>query len=203
MGSSSSDTKATVDMSLDDIIKARRNDSSKDTKRRTNPKRNASSTSNKKQATANRVTGAGKAKRSARLASKRGLSDSNKPSPMEVERETYRLNRSQRGGNVVNANKRNNKTVSDQKVKAKNKKAAAANNNKSSNGNKNVPKKAVNIALQAMRNAGYNYDVPKGSKMVISFAPSSPPPSKPAPQKKNTSNNNNNRGRNNNRGGRR
>lgn len=121
---------------------------------------------------------------------------------MEVQRETYRLNRSQRGGgngNGGNANRRNNKTVADQKIKAKNKRAQNTTSN-DKKANKNVPKKAVNIALQAMRDAGYNYDVPKGSKMVISFAPTSTPVS----QKKNTNNNNNNnRGRNNNRRGRR
>lgn len=114
IGTSSSVAMATngglVDMSLDELIKARRTETAQvkkvhaaaaAEKQRTNVKAKTKQNT-KKPTIVQKSVGAGKAKRNAKTAAKRGLVNSPKATPMQVEREIYRQQRTggkKNGGN--------------------------------------------------------------------------------------------------------
>ena len=148
----------------------------------------------KKPTNAQKSVGSGKAKRNAKLANKRGISNDTKATPMEVEREVYRQQRTDGGragggGGGGNGrtrsetqprrsernrnNKQNqnqNRSVADRNVKAKNKKQREQ-QQKQKQQNVVTPapptKKAMKAAMNALKDTGYV--APRGMKMVVSF----------------------------------
>lgn len=130
--------------------------------------------------------GSNKAKRNANMAAKRGLSQSSKATPMQVEREVYRQARGggpktrsadqpRRSERNRNAGKKNasgsNKSIADQKMKAKNLKKKQQQQNQQGVRKDNAApaptRKAATAAKKALREAGFQ--PPKGMKMVISY----------------------------------
>jgi hypothetical protein len=187
-GGNETKSKSLMDMSLDDLIKARRTEnkksSSSDTKRTAiktkspNPKAN-------KPTPAQRSIGTNKAKRNANTKSNRGLNTNNnggKASKSEISFEIDRQKRSSGGSNNNNDSNTTNtknrrdarrrRNPADTKAKAKNvaaKKGGVTPKGKKSKAPKAPPKRAVNAAVKAMTGAGFK--PPEGMKMVISFAP--------------------------------
>lgn len=211
-----------VDMSLDDMIAARRKeaqaeqkqkqqskdkDKKKDKETGNNKKGNIRSgikktqreaAKSKKPTNAQKAVGSGKAKRNAKLANKRGISNDTKATPMEVEREVYRQQRTgggRGGGGGGNGrtrsetqprrsernrnNKQNqnqNRSVADRNVKAKNKKQREqqqqqTQKQKQKQQNVVTPAPPTKKAMKAAMNAlkDTGYVAPRGMKMVVSF----------------------------------
>jgi len=164
IGSSSNsaqvESKSLVDLSLDDIMKARRAEHGK---KKSGNKRASIKTKNtsKKATPTQKSVGRSVAKRGAKIAARRGISDKSNPTSMQIEKEVKRQQQrpSQKRQGLRSSNKTrvNKKVTTDNKNKGK--KVAAPS------------KKAVDAALKAMTKAGY--DAPNGMKMVISFAPAS------------------------------
>mmetsp|Transcript_7008 Transcript_7008/g.13214 ORF Transcript_7008/g.13214 Transcript_7008/m.13214 type:complete len:293 (-) Transcript_7008:703-1581(-) len=148
-----------VDMSLDDLIKARRQQAAMQKKnaeastgtggnigknKRVNLKaQTAAGKQQQKPSNVQKSIGSNKAKRGAKISSKRGVSDTSKATPMQIEREVYRQTRTGGSKNESevaprrsrrNRNKQNsaneqqgsgggrssNKSIADQKMKQKN-----------------------------------------------------------------------------------
>lgn len=169
-----------VDMSLDEIINARRKadkgkktgDNKKTPNRRASiksksvtPDNNNNKNNQRRTREVQKSVGAGKAKRNAKIANRRGLASSNKANPVQIEREIYRQQRGGGGNNsnnfngndngprtrsatqprrsIQSRNNNNNKNnvinEAARKIKAKNleKKRNAKNNNNNSNNNNN------------------------------------------------------------------
>lgn len=184
---------SSMDVSLDDMIK----------QRRAKPNRN-----NKKTSTVDRTVGRGRAKRQAAANARRGISDSKKPSKMEVEKEVSRETR-RSGRNQKNNPQAGRKQKSEAAIKAKEKQdKRRKQGNKKGSGETEIPptwiggtrrppsKKAVTAAVEAMKESGFT--VPKGMQMVISFAPAPDQPpkdSKPSARSNNRGRGSNNSGR--------
>jgi len=156
-------------MSLDDLIQSRRNES----KERKRESVKAGITKTKKTPTkADAIVGKGKAKRTAAQANRRGIVSSEKPTSMQVEKETYRQQRKTQGPGRFPREAKTSQSHSEADVRSK---ARALQNNKRQGGsagtdNPRPPtKKALNAAVRAMNDAGYS--VPRGMQMVVSFAP--------------------------------
>mmetsp|Transcript_43397 Transcript_43397/g.48603 ORF Transcript_43397/g.48603 Transcript_43397/m.48603 type:complete len:236 (+) Transcript_43397:97-804(+) len=161
--------------SLDDIIADRRMEQSRTSLGRgggaNNKNNNKNNTNNqKKNELVNRSIATGRAKRTAAVNNKRGLSTQNKPSAMQIDQEVYRQSRN------TNASKRNqeqklsngrlppNSSLRDKKKKQKD------NSNAKANATQKTPsKKQLNAAVQGMKNAGYC--VPDGYTMTMQFIP--------------------------------
>jgi len=161
------ETKSLVDMSLDDLIKARRSED-KDSlqKKRVSIKAPASAKS-KKPTQAQKSVGISKAKRGANTAARRGLSPTPKPTPMQMVEE---VNRQRRNGFGATSNNRQGTRQSNRIRTNVNHKPSE--DNKGNNGNRNniaPPKSAEDAALQAMTKFGFK--APDGMKIVISFTP--------------------------------
>ena len=192
-------------------------------RRKERPRNAASSRRNTKTTASARAIGTGKAKRDAMVNFRRGITETNKPSAMDIEREVYRQTRKTaprqqaRGGKQgpSKGNGRPEKRMADIKVKAKmtkqrnqqQKQQQQQNPRKQTHamsppawvgGTRRPPsKKAVQAAVQAMGNKGFQ--IPKGMQMVISFAPApeaNPTKDTPKQNKKGGGNSNNNKGGN-------
>jgi len=150
-------SKSLVDMSLDDLIKARRtedkttNKSAQESKKADTLKKkrvsikSAANAKSKKPTAAQKSIGTSKAKRGANTAARRGISPSPQPTAMQIEKEVKRQLR--------NEGTRQSTRIRD-------------------NTNRNVegpPKNAIDAALKAMTKFGYK--PPQGMRIVISFAP--------------------------------
>eukprot|EP00550_Attheya_septentrionalis_P010729 CAMPEP_0198304756 /NCGR_PEP_ID=MMETSP1449-20131203/57564_1 /TAXON_ID=420275 /ORGANISM="Attheya septentrionalis, Strain CCMP2084" /LENGTH=239 /DNA_ID=CAMNT_0044007285 /DNA_START=51 /DNA_END=770 /DNA_ORIENTATION=- len=188
-----------VNMSLDDMIKARREKEGKARK----PK-----AGNGKPTLAQQSVGRGKAKKSAAANARRGLGggDSLKPSAMEVEKQIYRAQRTGPNKTPTNATatggkrsrriadvKARDKIQKGKKLTMQQKQAKFANAGRGPTTNQptNAPtKKVTSAALAAMKQAGFQ--VPKGMKMVIQFAPN--PPNTKNNTNRNTTQRGNNKG---------
>jgi hypothetical protein len=186
-----------VDMSLDEIINARRKadkgkktgDNKKTPNRRASiksksvtPDNNNNNKNNQRRTReVQKSVGAGKAKRNAKIANRRGLASSNKANPVQIEREIYRQQRGGGGNNSNNFNgndngprtrsatqpsrsirSRNNNNNKNnvineaaRKIKAKNleKKRNAKNNNNNSNNNNNNNGPVVKAPSKKVMNA--------------------------------------------------
>mmetsp|Transcript_30515 Transcript_30515/g.46228 ORF Transcript_30515/g.46228 Transcript_30515/m.46228 type:complete len:229 (-) Transcript_30515:724-1410(-) len=157
---------SSMDVSLDDMIKQRR----------------TKSTNNRKASAVDKTVGRGRAKRQAAANARRGISDSKKPSKMEVDKEVKRETR-RTARNAKNKPQPGRKPKSEAviKTKAKQDKKRKQENKKKGSGDLAIPptwiggtrrppsKKAVTAAVEAMKDSGFT--VPKGMQMVISFAP--------------------------------
>jgi hypothetical protein len=157
----------------------------------------------KKVSTSDRSIATGRAKRTAAVNARRGMTESKKPQAMEIEREVYRQSRTTQktkenqqqkatGGRLApnaSANRRAKKEAPIAAAKGANRRPPS--------------KKIVQVGIKAMKTAGY--EVPEGQKLVISLAPTVAVPAKNNQQKNsaaaaakdsnNSNNNNNNRGR--------
>jgi len=143
---SSSAGQDKIDMSLDDLIKSRRDESKKtprrSTRRRNDPKKPSSSVRKAAQNSNRRTEGARKANKNAATNFRRGLRNTKSPTKMEVEKEI----------------KNQKKTVQFKKGALKSKRSVKP---------KAPTKKAIKAAVSAMSNAGFK--VPDGMKVVINF----------------------------------
>lgn len=147
----------------------------------------------KKTATADRSIATGRAKREAAMKAKRGLTQSKKPTKMEVEKEVKRQN-----NKTVNEKKRKEKKASGGRIapdssarnkKKKEKKAAEKKTNSPPPaifGGRAPPKKAIEAAIKGMETAGFK--IPSGYQMVMTFVPGASP--SPAPAAKGKKGNN-------------
>jgi len=162
-----------MDVSLDDMIRQRRTKAAKAGR----------------PSAVDRSVGSGRAKRQASANARRGITDTKKPSRMQIEREANRVARqSDRGKTTTTtaaAAGRGRKAKPEAVVRAKerqDKKRRQEAKKKSSGSSDNVippawiggtrrppSKKAVTAAVEAMTDAGFK--VPRGMQMVISFAP--------------------------------
>ena len=215
----------------DDLIQARRGAASNksSTKSTTTPRNNrrkslksttgsaskVASKNNDPSKKMSKALGTTRAKRNAKTAARRGLSNNTKADPKSIEREVYRLQRTSGSANGVgsrtrsngqprrsnrirnnnntsnnrNNNKENTRSVADRKIKAKNLKNQKNNNH--GNVLKPPTKKAFSAAVKAMTSAGFK--APQGMKMVISFAPTENNNNTKNKNTNNNSRNNNNR----------
>jgi hypothetical protein len=167
----------------DDMIKSRRKEQGRPPRRAAASRRRG----NTKATSSDRAVGTGKAKRDALVNFRRGRTTTNKPTPMDIEREVYRQTRktakqqqqqqqfSNKKKDIPNkSGARPAKRVADQKVKAKMAKQRKQQaKGKQQQGKSAVPagpsKKAVKAAVNAMSEKGFS--IPSGMQMVISFAP--------------------------------
>lgn len=125
-----------------------------------------------------KTTGANKAKRNAKINARRGITQTEKATSMEIEKEVNRQHVGPKGQKNRRSNINKNtpgvsgKSVADTKMKVKNQ---SLKQKQTTNGNAAItttpppPKKAVKAALNAMKEVGFS--VPKGMKMVVSFVP--------------------------------
>lgn len=130
-----------------------------------------------KPSNADRSVATGKAKRDATLRARRGMSQSNKPSPMEVEKEVYRQSRKTAvakknsekkasGGRLPpnsSLREKNNKSVGKKKSPPQDASTIAV------FGVKTPSKKAVEAAVAGMKSAGIQ--IPVGHMVSITFVP--------------------------------
>ena len=150
-----------------------------------------------KASTADRSVATGRAKREAAMKARRGMADSKKPSPMEVEKEVYRQSRktasakkhSERkstGGRIAPNSSLREKKNSSNKSKGQSKKSPPQQHDASAVavfGVKTPSKKAVEAAVAGMKSAGIQ--IPPGHMVSITFVPvSAPAASKPDPKGK-------------------
>jgi hypothetical protein len=143
--------------------------------------------------------GSNKAKRNAKVSSKRGVSDTSKPTPMEIEREVYRQSRTGgkskkdsdstprrsrriqanqkknvKEGRVGGKTRSSNKSLADQKIKQKNI-ARQRKQGQQQQANKNKAKEEVvkppkkAIGVAKKAMQEAGFVPPKGMKMVVSF----------------------------------
>lgn len=165
-----------IHFNTDDILKKRREEQKKakkeENKQRQSVKSNAGKNTKTPTSTQKSV-GANKAKRGAKVSARRGLSTTQKPTSMEVEKEIGRQQRSGKGNKTRRTPNKNRvessgKSAADRKMKAKNVAAVKQTNIKQQGQTATAPpRKAVKAALNAMKEVGYN--VPKGMKMMVSF----------------------------------
>mmetsp|Transcript_55997 Transcript_55997/g.135477 ORF Transcript_55997/g.135477 Transcript_55997/m.135477 type:complete len:253 (+) Transcript_55997:185-943(+) len=184
-----------IGKSLDEMIADRRKDQVKASKGRGAAKTGKASTADRSVAT-------GRAKREAAMKARRGIAESKKPSPMEVEKEVYRQSRktatakknSERkstGGRIAPNSSLREKKNSSNKAKGQSKKSPPQQHDASTVavfGVKTPSKKAVEAAVAGMKSAGIQ--IPPGHMVSITFVPVSvPAASKPDPRgkKKSTS----------------
>jgi len=149
---SSSSGQEKIDMSLDDLIKSRRDESKKaprrSTRRRTDPKKPTTSLRNAAQNTNRRAEGSRRAKKSAATNFRRGMRDTKAPTKMEVEKEI----------------KKQNGTVKFKKGALKSKRPIKP---------RPPTRKAIKAAVSAMSSAGFK--VPDGMRVVINLEKESKP----------------------------
>mmetsp|Transcript_55993 Transcript_55993/g.135460 ORF Transcript_55993/g.135460 Transcript_55993/m.135460 type:complete len:241 (+) Transcript_55993:594-1316(+) len=179
---------------IDEMIADRRKDQVKASKGRGAAKAGKASTADRSVAT-------GRAKREAAMKARRGIAESKKPSPMEVEKEVYRQSRktatakknSERksaGGRIAPNSSLRDKKNSSNKAKGQSKKSPQQQHDVGTVavfGVKTPSKKAVEAAVAGMKSAGIQ--IPPGHMVSITFVPVSvPAASKPDPRgkKKNT-----------------
>lgn len=151
------ETKSLVDMSLDDLIKARRSEDKDSLQKKRVSIKSPASAKSKKPTQAQKSVGISKANRGANTAARRGLSPSPKPTPMQIVKE---VNRQQRNGSGATSNNRQGTRQSNR---------IRTNDNKGIKNNSAPPKSAVDAALKAMTEFGFK--PPDGMKIVISFTP--------------------------------
>lgn len=186
MGSSSV-AGPNMNMSLDDMIASRQK---KDGTRRSSRNRNTVNVN--KVSNADRAVGTSRAKREAALRARRGLSKSGKASQMDIEKEVQKQHKKtvlDRAKKVKqskrvpksSALRQERRQIARAAAKAKKEELAVKGRSVSNRtGNKtkvaeSAPlgrppsKKAVNAAVSAMEDKGFN--IPDGYQMVISFAP--------------------------------
>ena len=135
----------------------------------------------KKATTVDKAAGAGRAKRSAATAARRGMTNTSKPSPMEVEKEVYRQSRR----TATTKEKQVQKSAAGRlppKAKPKNerKKDAPKKNAPKQNaaapaifGGRTPSRKAIEAAVNGMETGGFK--VPKGMQVIITFVPAPEP----------------------------
>mmetsp|Transcript_10353 Transcript_10353/g.28488 ORF Transcript_10353/g.28488 Transcript_10353/m.28488 type:complete len:233 (-) Transcript_10353:200-898(-) len=159
VGTSSTTKNADVEMSLDDMIKSRRQEQQKSTR-----------AAAKKPATAVRSIATGRAKRAAAVNARRGIASSATPKKADVKREIARQEKK-----TVKAKQINQKKASGGRVKvptnSRKAKKDAGKGAASANAVFVRPptKKAIKAAVSAMEGAGYQ--VPNGMQVVVSLAP--------------------------------
>lgn len=124
----------------------------------------------KKASNADRSIATGRVKREAAMKAKRGLAQSKKPNPMEVEREVYRQSRKTAAAKKANEKKQShgrvapNSSLREKKGKGKKSDPPAA-----VFGGRTPSKKAVEAAIKGMEAAGFK--VPKGHQVMMTFIP--------------------------------
>lgn len=168
-----------TEKSLDEIIADRRKEQAKastgrNTKNKNNNENNKDSSNknnSKKNATADRSIATGRAKRAASTRARRGLSNDQKPSPMEVEREVYRQSRK-----TSDTKKKTEQKASNGRLPPNSSLRGKKNVNKNNNSDppgatlgRMPSKKQIEAAIQGMKNAGY--PVPAGHQLIMQFAP--------------------------------
>lgn len=164
------ESKSLVDMSLDDLIKARRTEDKDVLQKKRAPIKSPANSKNKKQTQAQKSVGISKANRGANTAARRGLSPNPRPTPMQIEKE---VNRQQRNGSGANSNNRQG-TRQSNRISAKANRKTLTDNKGHGNQNRSAPpKNAVDAALKAM--TAFGYKPPDGMKIVISFTPTDAP----------------------------
>jgi hypothetical protein len=174
-----SPTSLNIDHLLDEIIADRRKEQVKALKQP------------KKVSTVDRSIATGKAKREAAVKAKRGLSETKKPSAMEVEREVYRQSRrtevtkAKREQKAAGGKLPPNPILRDRKNKKKgggggNAGAPAAPS--AIFGGRVPPRKAVEAAVAGMESAGFK--IPDGHQVYVAFVPVPVAAEKPDPKGK-------------------
>jgi len=173
-------SKSLVDMSLDDLIKARRtedktaNKSAQESKKKDALKqkrvsiKSPANTKSKKPTQAQKSVGMSKAKRGANTAARRGISPTPQPTAMQIEKE---VKRQQRNGPGATTPQNRRGTRQSTRIRASDNRQPLS-DKKTNKGNRDFeapPKKAVDAALKAMTKFGYK--PPVGMKVVISFMP--------------------------------
>jgi uncharacterized membrane protein YgcG len=152
------------------MIKDRRNEQVKDSKG-----------APKKASTSDRAVGGARAKRAAATAARRGMTDTNKPNAMEVEKEVYRQSR-----RTAATKEKQEQKVSAGRLQPK---AKPRNERKKDAGTLAVfggrtpSKKAIEAAVNGMQAAGFK--VPQGMQVIITFVPAPEPPGRKPAAKKN------------------
>lgn len=150
---------SSMDMSLDDLIKSRRN---------TQPKSIKKSVSN-----ADKSIATSRAKRNAKMDSRRGLQTNKRPTNTQVDQEIKK-----QAGKTAIANAKvasqmkhtsSNKTGQEKAAQHRQKREAIKQGKAAIANVKPPSKKAVEAAVNAMQSAGFT--MPPGQQMVISFAP--------------------------------
>lgn len=151
------------------MIKDRRNEQVKDTKR-----------APKKATTADRAAGGARAKRAAATAARRGMADTNKPNAMEVEKEVYRQSRRTTATKERQVQKASGGRLPP-KAKPRNERKKDA-VTPAVFGGRTPSKKAIEAAVHGMESSGFK--VPQGMQVIITFVPAPEPPGrKPAAKK--------------------
>jgi hypothetical protein len=165
----------------DDMIAERRKEQSKSSTGRGGANKNNSTTKPQKKKTelADRSIATGRAKRAAATKARRGLSNTKKPTAMEIDQENYRQSRNSNASKKKQEQKSSNGRLPPNSSLRDNKKKNNSNNsNKNSNSNISsapvsfgrIPnKKQMNAALQGMKQAGC--PVPDGHRLIMQFIP--------------------------------
>jgi hypothetical protein len=153
------------------MIKDRRKEQVKDIKR-----------APKKATTADRAAGGARAKRAAATASRRGMTDSNKPNAMELEKEVYRQSRRTTSTKEKQVQKASAGRLPP-KAKPKNERKKDAENTAVFAGGRPPSRKAIEAAVNGMEAAGFK--VPKGMQVIITFVPAPEPTGRKPAAKKN------------------
>ena len=169
---------ACVCVCADDMIADRRKDQSKSSTGRGGANRkNSTPTKSQKKKTelADRSIATGRAKRAAATKARRGLSNTKKPTAMEIDQENYRQSRNSNASNRKQEQKSSNGRLPPNSSLRDNTKK---NSNKNNNNNITVApvslgripnKKQMNAALQGMKEAGC--PVPAGHTLIMQFIP--------------------------------
>jgi hypothetical protein len=170
-----------VRVCADDMIADRRKEQSKSSTGRSGANKNNSTTKpQKKTELADRSIATGRAKRSAATKARRGLSNTKKPTAMEIDQENYRQSRNSNASKKKQEQKSSNGRLPPNSSLRDNKKKNINNNNNNKNNNNNISlapvslgrmpnKKQMNAALQGMKQAGC--PVPDGHTLIMQFIP--------------------------------
>lgn len=164
MGSNTSPTgDEAMTKSLDDLIKDRRKQQQQESKR-----------GPKKPSTVDQSIATGRAKREAAVKQRRGLSNTKKPTAMEVDKQVSRQTEHTAKEKQIKEKKATQGRVAPDSTARNKKKKAKAKANKPDPpapifGGRTPPKKAIEAALKGMETAGYK--VPQGHTVVMTYVP--------------------------------
>lgn len=123
---------------------------------------------------ADRSIASGRAKRDAAVKARRGLSESKKPTKMEVDREMKRQSLKSATEKKKKEKKATHGRIApDSTGRSKIKKAKAKQDPPAAiYGSRAPPKKAIEAAISGMESAGFK--IPDGHQMVMTFVPAAP-----------------------------
>ncbi len=175
----------------DDIIADRRKEQSKALSGKKDPPAKKSTRAAKKTAIADRSVATGRAKRAAAARARRGLTETKKPSAMEVEKEVYRQSRKTAAAKKASEKKATKGRVPpNSSLREKNNPKKPSNDPSGTLVGRMPQQKQIKAAIQGMEIAGC--PMPAGYQLVMQFAPMPATKNNKKGKATNTKNNTNN-----------